>query len=419
MHELVDPLARLKSLTFVHTIPRIQNPNPPILILISDPLYPLISQDNAEEMGQTCSQTEDSAVDQNYISSSANYDESEPPAPLLDNLHKGSILGLARNDSGIVFSCSDDCSIASFVWGRSGTDSLIKQHYYKGHKKAVNRIACDHVNKHLWSISRDLSIKRWDIESGECIQTLSDAHELNISSIVLGRGEISPFVFTGSRDYSVKKWDMNTSKCISNYKVPRNIVTAMVLGGNNNGTMIYQASEDLKIRVWDTRKSTCTKPAAEIGGLIYFGLCLDINQEGSGNLLAVGCKGFNSVGCEVKIYDIRNTAIPISVNLGHSQDVTGCKFLANEKNTLVSCSKDGSIFAWNATDAESTIPIASNKSTKIYTSLIEGEETLSNTFTAGAYDGSANRFEINEGDKECGIISSQSSTAHFEKIEDV
>jgi WD40 repeat protein len=109
---------------------------------------------------------------------------------------------------------------------------------------------------------------------------------------------------------------------------------------------LFQGSEDLCIRVWDTRQSSLvTQPAMHITGYVYFPLCLDFHADG--NLFATGSKGFNSVGCEVKLWDIRKVVAPISEFHGHSQDVTGCKFNNKFDDVLTSCSKDGSIFLWN------------------------------------------------------------------------
>ena len=90
-------------------------------------------------MGQACSNGIDSSsVGKSYTTARADDEGSKPTLPLFDNLHGGSILGLSSStDSGVVFSCSDDCSVASFSWEGSGGD--FKPRYYQGHKKAVNR----------------------------------------------------------------------------------------------------------------------------------------------------------------------------------------------------------------------------------------------------------------------------------------
>ena len=95
---------------------------------------------------------------------------------------------------------------------------------------------------------------------------------------------------------------------------------------NSNDSLVYQASEDLHVFGWDIRTptsfssssgnsssstttgtttTTTTSSSASIvlGGLVYFPTSMDV--EIGGNLVVVGCKGFDSIGCDVKIYDIR------------------------------------------------------------------------------------------------------------------
>ena len=338
-----------------------------------------------------------------------------------------------------VFSCSDDKNIARVTqWNpsfasSSSSSSTPATVLFKGHTKAVNRITLDARHNCLWSVSRDLSVKQWNLRNGQCMQSFDNAHELNLSSIAIdennGDGNT---VWSGSRDYSVKQWDVTTGKCVSIYSCPRNIVTAMTVGtscstsssslsstgtytntGSGASPLIYQASEDLKIRIWDPRKGSGTgtstgigmfkSPALEIGGFVYFALCLDLHRDGL--LLATGCKGFNNVGCEVKVWDLRYTGRgPIHDYIGHSQDVTACKYVYSDSSSfanadasrsaqLVSCCKDGTIRVWNNNNSESSPTFASTsdvngningngnknnsnssivfQSTKIYTSITQ------------------------------------------------
>jgi WD40 repeat protein len=141
--------------------------------------------------------------------------------------------------------CSDDNRIA--ILKKDDSNRYTICHYLLGHEKAVNRIA---MNKNvLWSASRDLSLKQWNINSNDkCLQTISKAHELNISAVVTSTDNRT--IYSGSRDYSVKVWDSEKGLCKEQYKVPRNIVTSLEIG---NEHMLYQGSEDLCVRVWDTR----------------------------------------------------------------------------------------------------------------------------------------------------------------------
>ena len=104
-------------------------------------------------------------------------------------------------------------------------------------------------NTHLWSASRDLSIRQWDVASGTCVQTYKDCHELNITAV-----DVNPAgtqVASGSRDYYVKLFDVETAKCIGNFFARRNVVTSLKY--DPVSPVVYQGSEDLCVRGWDTR----------------------------------------------------------------------------------------------------------------------------------------------------------------------
>jgi len=219
----------------------------------------------------------------------------------------------------------------------------------------------------LWSASRDLSLQLWRIgflQNSESLENenknptisegggkgpahvqcssrktvISNAHTLNIAAVAASNDGTRSF--SGSRDYSVKVWSAETAQCINEFKTPRNVVTALEVD-ISGGPLLYQGSEDLCVRIWDTRESS-KQPCVHITGFVYFPLCMSINDDST--ILATGCKGFDSVGCEVKLWDLRMQTKLLQEFKGHSQDVTGIQFGAG---SLFSVSKDGSIFSWN------------------------------------------------------------------------
>ena len=94
-----------------------------------------------------------------------------------------------------------------------------------------------------------------------------------------------------------------------------------------------------------------------------------------------------SIGCEVKLWDVRNTSKAVTEFIGHTHDVTGCRFTnkklfrdncngsMNQYDSLVTVSKDGSLAAWdykhikNDDKNKTTSNIAMLKEGKYYTSL--------------------------------------------------
>lgn len=106
-----------------------------------------------------------------------------------------------------------------------------------------------------------------------------------------------------------------------------------------------QGSEDLCIRAWDTRSSN-SQPAFHINGFVYFPLSISVCPTDGGVYIAAGCKGFNSVGCNVKVWDIRSTNASLMADMsGHDHDVNACTFLNSSQ--VLSASKDGTMRLWN------------------------------------------------------------------------
>ena len=172
---------------------------------------------------------------------------------------------------------------------------------------------------------------------------IPNAHELNIVGLATNHFNAS-VIYSGSRDYSVKAWDVESGTCTATYSAPRNIVTTLQTSPTD-ANLLYQGSEDLFVRVWDVRSPANHAPAQVISGYVYFPVSMDIRADGQ--VLATGTKGFDSVGCTVKVWDLRNIAQPLADFAGHSQDVVGCKFSAEDPDTILSTSKDGSIRAWD------------------------------------------------------------------------
>lgn len=278
---------------------------------------------------------------------------------------------------------------------------------------------------------------QWDLDAHACLKEIANSHELNIMAVTNCPSDAS-IICSGSRDYSVKSWDVESGTCKVTYSLPRNIVTTLESSAANPH-MLYQGAEDLFVRVWDTRNPSHHAPAQVISGYVYFPVSMDVHAEGQ--LLATGCKGFDSVGCTVKVWDLRNTSQPLADYAGHSQDVVGCKFSTQNPDLLVSASKDGSIRVWDTKQAltssgngavDSSACVASiPHSGKIISCLAVPQEHVvqhvcaglssQNSFAVGSNDGSvmvANIMPAGSDDAKKYSIDIQLTTAaYFDKAE--
>lgn len=240
------------------------------------------------------------------------------------------------------------------------------------------------------------------------MKAIEEAHSLNIAAIAVGAD--TSVVYSGSRDYGVKGWEWETGKAIAEFSAPRNIVTTMEYAApsSSGSSLLFQGSEDLCVRAWDT-KSKAKMPAMHITGYVYFPTSMSVHP--GGQYLATGCKGFDSVGCEVKIWDLRKCTSPVAELKGHSHDVTAVRYIStgnsNSSSTssstnLISVSKDGSVIVWQpANDGSMTRAAALPASFgRNFTSIAVLPDTAAGTASSpqvalGAFDGSISFYKVN------------------------
>ena len=321
-------------------------------------------------------------------------------------IHSGGILGMTQLSDNEVVTCSDDKTIAIF-----NVDQKQIRQYLKGHTKAVNRVISD--GHYIWSCSRDLCVKQWDSRTGNCERTINDAHLLNISGLAVCAEKQE--LCSGSRDYAVKTWDLSTGACRETFSAPRNIVTCMQY--DYSGNLIYQGSEDLCVRIWDTRSSS-KQPSIHITGYVYFPLCMSSCPSSGGTYLATGCKGFNGVGCEVKVWDIRNVShVPVADMHGHEHDVNSCQFV--HSNQLLSASKDGSCVIWNPQlNLGQKIAKYISPDFLQYTSMALSSSSIGSpagtSFSLGAFNGVFSNFSlVNQNSIRCNYTTTGSSNGEI------
>lgn len=104
----------------------------------------------------------------------------------------------------------------------------------------------------LISGGQDGLIKIWDVESGDCIQTLTEHTGIIWSVCVHPDGDRFA---TGSFDHSIKIWDLQTGDCIQTFMGHTGEVTGISF--SPDGRLLASASGDRTIRLWEVSIGKC------------------------------------------------------------------------------------------------------------------------------------------------------------------
>lgn len=235
-------------------------------------------------------------------------------------VHEGAILGIASAGIGEFVTCGEDKALRLHsLDGESG--SFRESLSFIGHAKAVSRATYGATTRLFYSCSRDTTIRQWN-RSGSSALRVFEGHDMACAALALSADERT--LSSGSRDTSVRTWDVQTGQCTASAKTPRNLVTCLKYLCAESSASVVQGGEDLRLRVWDVREAGL-RPSLTVEGYTFFPLCLDVSA--CGHEVLTSCKGFGGAGCETKLWDLRNTRMPVREYTGHVQDTTACVFL--------------------------------------------------------------------------------------------
>lgn len=235
-------------------------------------------------------------------------------------------------------------------------------HAWRGHSSTVNRVcALPASRRMLATASRDLTIRLWALGGGDDPVRILRGHDLTVSAITpTADGQR---LASGSRDTSVRLWDVETGAALYRSSRAQNLVTCMAWHPTH-AHVLLQGGEDLRVRVWDTRVGMREVHALE--GYVYFPLGMDVSADG--NYLLTSSKGFNGVGCEARVWDLRGDgplddtfthATQVREYRGHQQDTAACAFVRGggdvhgKRGVFVTASKDGTLRVWERDSGES------------------------------------------------------------------
>jgi len=182
----------------------------------------------------------------------------------------------------------------------------------------------------LASSSDDTTIKLWDVDTGECLQTFW-GHDSWVYSVSFSpNGQI---LASGSRDQTVKLWDWHTGECL--HTLQRHVQQVKTIGFSPCGRMLASGSNDNTIKLWDANTGTCLQTLEGHSDWVLsvvFSPCTNILASASGDET-------------IKLWDV-NTGECLKTFLGHKYRVRTIAFSSDGK-ILASGSDDQTVQLWD------------------------------------------------------------------------
>ena len=250
--------------------------------------------------------------------------------------HGKTIWGLAFSaDGNFLVTSGEDLTIK--VWDIN-LSSCMKT--FTGHKSIISAIAISRSGKLVASGGWDNQLKIWSLTPSRCFKTivgyanwfLSVAFQ-PIPSNSLTKGNEKIIIASGSQDGKIRLWDMETGECLQTLSGHTNWVTNIAF--SPDGKILASCGGDRYIKLWDmtTGKSTYTLQQHQ-------GMLCSLHFSPDGKLLASA-----SNDCSVKIWDA-DTGICVQTLANLGSWIDSARFSPDGK-WLVTSTFNGRVKLWD------------------------------------------------------------------------
>ncbi|XP_075690929.1 WD repeat-containing protein 31 isoform X1 [Rhinoderma darwinii] len=249
--------------------------------------------------------------------------------------HNDAVTYIAALKSDLCVSGGKDKAVVVSNW-RTGT--ALKR--FVGHDREVSKISCVFGSNRFFSASRDKSVLMWDLHGKAGSAQKFNGHQLIVTGLA-----VSPDcteLVTGSRDNTLCKWDVESGQSSLKTAVSRNLVTHLCWVPGES--YVVQTSEDKTTRVWDTRdlQVAHTFPLKQ-----YIQMHCDVSEDG--RYCVTSSNGFGGQGCEATLWDLRQTKDIVCEYKGHLQSTASCVFLPkgmSDTPLVATTSHDCTVKVW-------------------------------------------------------------------------
>jgi small GTP-binding protein len=198
------------------------------------------------------------------------------------------------------------------------------------HLATVWSIAITRDGKHALSGSFDRTLKLWDISAKVCLKTL-EGHNGAVMTVAItpdGNKAIS-----GSQDKTIKLWDLTSGNCLATFEGHNETVLSVAL--TPDGKRILSGSVDKTIKFWDIESRDCIATFQGHQGWVR---SIAIARDGQ-RALSGAYDG------TLKLWDI-DLCKCLATFEGH-HDVVECVAISPDNRLVASASRDRTIKIWD------------------------------------------------------------------------
>ena len=184
----------------------------------------------------------------------------------------------------------------------------------EGHDNWVNAIAITPNGKFIISGSNDLTIRIWDLKTGDLIKTI-EGHENWVSSVSLTPN--GKFIVSGAFDHTIRIWELETGRLVNTLKGHKSWINTVAV--TPNGEFIISGSNDNSICIWDFETGSLINTLHEDGLLV--------------NTLAISPNGkfiISGADDNICIWELKNNC-PINTIEIHKGSVNAVAVTPNSK----------------------------------------------------------------------------------------
>ncbi|ORX85907.1 WD40 repeat-like protein [Anaeromyces robustus] len=139
------------------------------------------------------------------------------------------------------YTCSSDSTIKK--WNLETGECL---YTFAGHLTSVYKILCDVEENNLWSVSADKTVRRWDLD------TLKNDLTIDQEDFVKTCIKVGGNIITGSRDDKIRIYDISTGKLIKVVDFHFDEVTSLF----NIKSIVFSGSLDCTVKRFDLLDNT-------------------------------------------------------------------------------------------------------------------------------------------------------------------